>query len=410
MRKFIALILCIIVVISATACNSRDSVAKAVYPGIESSNKKELKNWEFINTVNDFSFVTTSKILSGKSENVTYSPISLYFALSVAASGANALTRDEMFELLGVKDTNYLVKENSKLFRLLYTDEEISKLKIANSLWLKKGNEFKEAFIDNAVEEFYASLYSVNFGDKKTNDLMSKWISENTNGLITPEVETKGNQLLSIINTIYLKDEWRDQFSEGSTKSDNFHLNNDDLVQVDFMNQSIYSSSYVNGDGFISSSLKLKILGEMVFVLPDVGVNVEDLLSSPGKVAEIFNKENRENAMVDFQIPKFEFGSKFELIDTLKELGMNSAFGVGADFSGISKNSAYISMIKQETFIAIDEKGVEAAAYTQIDMVESATMEETIVEMTLDRPFIFGIRSDDGVLLFVGIVNNPLEK
>ena len=52
-----------------------------------------------------------------------------------------------------------------------------------------------------------------------------------------------------------------------------------------------------------------------------------------------------------------------------------------------------------------DEEGVEAAAYTEISVNDSAPMEPpSVVEMNLNRPFLFVIFSDDDVPLFVGTV------
>ena len=48
---------------------------------------------------------------------------------------------------------------------------------------------------------------------------------------------------------------------------------------------------------------------------------------------------------------------------------------------------------------------MEAAAYTEISVNDSAPMEPpSVVEMNLNRPFLFVIFSDDDVPLFVGTV------
>ena len=59
----------------------------------------------------------------------------------------------------------------------------------------------------------------------------------------------------------------------------------------------------------------------------------------------------------------------------------------------------------QAARVKIDEEGVEAAAYTEISVNDSAPMEPpSVVEMNLNRPFLFVIFSDDDVPLFVGTV------
>ena len=68
-----------------------------------------------------------------------------------------------------------------------------------------------------------------------------------------------------------------------------------------------------------------------------------------------------------------------------------------------------MSAISQETFIALDEKGVEAAAYTEIQMRETAMLEPPEqLTLELNRPFLYVISDGAGTPLFVGIVRNPL--
>lgn len=76
-----------------------------------------------------------------------------------------------------------------------------------------------------------------------------------------------------------------------------------------------------------------------------------------------------------------------------------------ADFSGISDMAASIGAVKQETYIAIDENGVEASAYTELDYTGTA-MPMDSAELILDRPFIFAI-TNGSVPLFIGVVNDP---
>jgi len=424
MRKMICFILCIVILVILVACSSNDNgtvVKTPIYPKsisfddndsrIENINKNSIDE-SYKKSLNKFSFSSASRILSGQSKNIMYSPASLYMTLSLAAIGANGTTQDEIFSVLSAsgKGTDYLSEQNSKLFRLLYSDNKIAQLKIANSLWFEKELSFKDTFIDKAVRNFYASIYNVDFSDDTSGSLMSKWVSENTNGILSPKMSIDKKQILSIINTIYFKDEWIDRFNENSTKPDTFYLSNDGEIKGDFMNRTYLVHGYIKGDGFTSSSLGLKNSSNMMFILPDKGVSVDNLISTPEKTALLFNDKESKSGKVIFQIPKFSFGNSLDLNDTLKSMGIKSAFQPEADFSGITEGKAFISNIKQQTHIAIDEKGVEATAYTKIDYAGSAAPNNNVSEMILDRPFIFVIKSAYDTVLFVGVINNPIDK
>ena len=93
------------------------------------------------------------------------------------------------------------------------------------------------------------------------------------------------------------------------------------------------------------------------------------------------------------------------------DLGVTSALDpFSADFSGISDTPLYLGTAQQGTHIAINEDGVEAAAYTMIGMeagAEPPEEEPRIIEMNLNRPFLYLITANDGSTLFIGVVRDP---
>ena len=80
---------------------------------------------------------------------------------------------------------------------------------------------------------------------------------------------------------------------------------------------------------------------------------------------------------------------------------------VKADFTPLSDTKPlFISGVSQKANISIDEKGVEATAYTDIRYAGAAPPNGR-AEMILNRPFIFILTGSDNIPLFVGIINNP---
>lgn len=366
----------------------------------------------FIAAINDFSYKTGHLVLSDGGKNINYSPISLYYALSIAASGAKSETEAELLALLGIDDTQELSDQCGNLYRILYRDNEIGKLKIANSIWMDddmKGEAilFKDEFVKNSAENFYASSFSVDFASEETGKAMADWISTNTKGTLSPAIETNPEQILTILNTVYFYDQWINRFDKNKTAEDVFYLSNGSEVKSDFMNQTFVSARFTKGKGFTRAGLSLKNAGQMVFILPDQGVSAYDLITSPEQMKEIFEGGESYNGEVVWKIPKFSFSSKLSMTDVLKNLGVSSAFTTDADFTGITDHMAYITGVLQETHIAIDEDGVEASAFTQIDYAGSA-MPEGRAEMILNRPFIYGIIAQNRSLLFVGVCENPI--
>lgn len=423
MKKQIAAVL--IIFLLCSFCSCKDSLINSdnannsktvVYPeaiGFDDSDTRQKLlednpvEDEFISSVNNFSYDTAQILLEDKTDNFSYSPISLYFTLALAGSGADGDTQRQILKLLGASSSKELSEQCGDLYRILYSDNEISKLKIANSLWLDESAKMKDSFVSNAAGNFYASAFSIDFSDQNAANTMEKWISENTNGTIKPDLMISPSQILSIINTIYFCDEWVDRFDSELTKEDVFHTANGD-VTTDFMNQTFGSSRFAKGDHYIRSSLNLKGNGQMVFILPDEDVSLADLLASKDSIRKLFEDGEEKCGEVVWKIPKFKFDSSFELPETLKKLGIKDAFQSDADFSGITDSPVFISNITQQTHIAIDEKGVEASAFTQIDYSGMARPDGR-AEMILNRPFLYGITSADGTLIFAGICCDPDE-
>ena len=97
----------------------------------------------------------------------------------------------------------------------------------------------------------------------------------------------------------------------------------------------------------------------------------------------------------------------------LERLGITAAFGDRADFSNLSRTPAYVSSVAQESHIGLDENGVEASAYTKVDIMEMSALPDPSVigelELNLNRPFLYEIRTRQGIPLFIGVCTQPDE-
>jgi serpin B len=75
-----------------------------------------------------------------------------------------------------------------------------------------------------------------------------------------------------------------------------------------------------------------------------------------------------------------------------------------ADLSGISDEDIFVSFVKQNTFVEVNEEGTEAAAVTTIGIDLTSLPGSFYV----DKPFIFAIRErTTNTLLFIGKVERP---
>ena len=73
--------------------------------------------------------------------------------------------------------------------------------------------------------------------------------------------------------------------------------------------------------------------------------------------------------------------------------------------AGYRDEQLFISVVKQKTFVDVNEEGTEAAAATNVGV--SVTAAPVTVPVRVDRPFIFVIRERlTGTLIFMGKITS----
>lgn len=374
----------------------------------EAERKLQIED-DFCDAVNHFAYETAQELFSREEPNGIYSPMSLYFAMSVAAAGADGQTRQELLNILGYEEEKKLAKDCKGAFTAIYQDKDDYQFQIASSVWIDEHYSVKEEFLEHVKDRYFAEVFQTDFSSENARDDMARWVSNYTHGLLKPSVDQKEGQVLSLIHTIYYKDQWLDQFEKDKTQEGIFTCGDKSKVTCDYMNRTLGSHWFIKGENYTVSGLPLKN-GSVEILLPDRGEDLWQFLESEGMLEAVFDRENGESMYgeVVWQIPKFSYGSSYGLEEILKKLGVTAAFSSEtADFSGISQEPVWIDSVVQSTHIGIDENGVQAASFTQMDWAGEA-MPQGRAEMILDRPFLYVVK-DKGCLIFMGICGNPVS-
>lgn len=355
---------------------------------------------ETIQAIQSFARHSSSALLSGES-NDNYSPISLYLALSMVATGADGETARQIYGTLDKPvDPDALASDMSQLIELLNIKTDQSRIQLSNSIWNQQDIPFLDGYIKRLNEQFQASLFEVDFIQPATLKHMQDWVAKQTNDLIKPEFDRLDDAISVLINTLYYKDSWLRTFEEYATEPDIFHGVNGDVTK-DFMHRDDYMSYIKQGD-IEGVSLYTKT-GRVVF-LKQSGVNPKEILQSEDLYQLINNFESRE---VRLALPKFSFENHYDLKTMLKELGIIDAFDRDlADLSATSELPLYISQIFQDSFIELNEDGIEAAAATVVvEAPTSAPPADEPIELRFDEPFVYLIEDQSGLPLFIGTLS-----
>ena len=369
--------------------------------------------------VNAFSYRLAAKALSGQDESQCVSPLSLYESLSILASGAEGSTRDQLLSLLGQGDTDTLVDEAGRLYRVNQKDLGPDLLKTSNSLWLDEKQDTGEAVGYHqdwgmaAAANLYCDVYAADFGTEDTDQALGLWISQHTGGLMDSalhDLSFSENTAMAIVNTVWYQAQWHVEFDAEKTASGTFTTASGEAVSCDYMHKTDPSGDAIVTDTYIKSGLMLST-GTMYFVLPRDGVSVEELLQED-TLWEIFENNDYTDAELHWSIPKFETSTMSDYADTLKAMGLTDVFSDGSpDFSGIADSALYLSQALQGTHISINEQGVAASSFTALEgeLASAPNEDPQIIEMDLNKPFLYLITSDSGTPLFIGVVRTPVE-
>ncbi len=364
-------------------------------------------------SVGTFSAKTVKNIFTNSDgENLVYSPVNLYIALSMLAETTDGETRTQLLDLLGVSSIEYLRKRANEVWSSNYSDDGLKTSILANSVWLNDTVTYNKATLKSLTDNYYASSFSGKMGSSKYDKTLKNWINEQTGNLLKNEAsEMKFDEqtVLSLVSTVYFKACWQNEFRDANTKKDAFkgtHGNEN----ADFMCQRMDDILYT-GDGYSAVCLSFNMSGKMWFILPDEGKTPEKLLQS-GAIDTILNGKipQQESCFINLSVPKFDVSSSLDLRKNLTKLGVTNVFDdVKSDFSPLLENNIpiYVSKVNHSARVSIDEKGCTAAAFTAIMLDGMGALEEKReIDFTLDRPFIFVVSSDDKTPLFVGTVNH----
>lgn len=357
-------------------------------------------------------------------KNAMISVQSIQQALGMTWGGAVGQTAAQMAEVLRFdEDTHSVLNaiDQALTSRVMpsvsteYAQYDAVELSVVNAFWGRQGLNWKSDFLDLLAENYGTGIETLDFSEapEVSRQFINAWVEESTRDRIQdllPEGSISSETAAVLTNAVYFKAPWSDAFETMLTQQADFVRIDGTSIKASFMYEQ-RSLGYAEGEGW--QAVEKPFRGEklrMLFVLPSEGMF--------GAFASRFNDIGLDAIIAALTqtetklwLPKFEFETDVPLKNIFIDMGMVLPFGSRADFSGMTDDiGLFIEEIFHKTFIAVDEKGAEAAAATAVVMGEtSAPWPDQIEEFRADRPFFFAIRdAETGVFLFFGRVLDPL--
>lgn len=343
-------------------------------------------------------------------QNVVYSPVSLWSALAMAARCAQGDSQSQALQVLGVSQVQDLDTQAQALWRGLYTDDGVSALVLANSIWLNDAQKasYEQTTLDALTQHYYAGVYSTPMGTPGADQAVAEWIGQQTRGLIDQKaapVGTEEETLALLISSLYYKAAWMTPFSPENTQDGEFTAAGGQALPAQFMHDTFQGTALMR-ETYQAAALETQ-LGDLFFVLPQEGTTPESLLQDPSFLSSLtLSAGDAVECRVEWSIPKFDVTGYLNLNDTLASMGLTDLLSPEkANLSGLTDLDAYLSSVRQTARVRVDEEGMEAAAVVIAASSEEAPQETEPCVMNLNRPFLFVLRCQ-GMPLLVGIINN----
>ncbi|XP_065219770.1 uncharacterized protein LOC135845234 [Planococcus citri] len=355
-------------------------------------------------------------------ENVLFSPVNIYTALSLLQLGASGETRKELSNALGIPENGArfaAAHQNlSKILNDLQTTTA-TEVKIANSVFVQKGLKLKNSYLQ-AIKNYYQNdAQQVNFtkANSEARDIINNWVSNNTKNRI-PELFKNiipQNTRLILASTLFFNATWKNKFPIQATKDEKFTTGAKE-VSVKMMDQ-LKHVPYLKNEKLQIEAISLPYENNefsMAVILPyankSVSAFIDDLkVDHQQEIIREFRSKNEYG--VHYKIPRFKFAKSQSINNYVIKSGIRKIFEI-AELDNLVESSERlkVSEINHATEIEVDETGsIATAVTTNIALLcLSEEYHTEPIEFYANRPFLFWIyHQKTGIILFSGIVQNP---
>lgn len=379
-----------------------------------------LSDWmqRIVDGQNAFGLRLYRGMAKGAMMNAAVSPMSMCMNLDMLTNGVKGLAREEILSAFGIDAATVSQKELNVFNRILYKRmvslDTVTKVAIANSVWISDDMDVRPEFVRACREYYFAGVRERELSAERTRREINSWVSERTEGLI-PELLTErldDNTLFTLVNTIYFRGMWEWPFSKSLTMDHPFHCASGKESVVSMMDgDEDKPFAYESADDLCFRMVGMPFAGggfEMRFLLPDHGSTLSDCMEQ--LTPEVMKRlhEGRRLSNYRLYLPRFEVGFKAFYRSLLEAIGIHGIFTTPGDFTMFDNGpGCAVDDVVQEVKVIVSEKMVEASAATAMAVVTSDEFdhEEQQVPIVFDRPFIFMIVDRvTGALIFIGDV------
>ncbi|XP_014438763.2 LOW QUALITY PROTEIN: serpin B9-like, partial [Tupaia chinensis] len=276
-----------------------------------------------------------------------------------------------------------------------------------------------KTFQESCLQFYQAELEQLSFREaaEESRKHINTWVSKKTEGKIQdllPVSSINTETRLVLVNAIYFKGRWNEEFAKRYTREMPFKINQKEqrLVQMMFQ-KATFNMACVSEGGGGAPLLGLPYAGQelsMLVLLPDDGVDLSSVEKSLTfeKLMAWPKPECMKSTDVEVFLLRQKLQENYDMESVLRHLGVVDAFVQGkADLLVMAGETALcLSKFMHKSFVEVNEEGMEAAAASAVVLVGYCLVSGP--QFCADHPFLFFIRHNrTNTLLFCGRFSSP---
>ena len=376
----------------------------------------------YVSAVNAFSERVYRAILAGGvTDGFSFSPLSLYEVLCIAALGS-----DDETALAALDNLLGMTKETRKndfisAYKKDFFANDRGTLQIYNAAFLTNAMAPNNNYVQELTDH-YVEAFSMNFlSDESVGKLLS-WANEKMgeqNFLKKEDLSLRPDTIAYLFSTIYFDNKWSSSFVLSGTTDDTFYGKNGNKT-VPFMHHSYYGTVFDYGDyvacyDYYANGLRIKYL-----VPKEETDDIYELTKNADILSYVPENTESEGPVINLSVPRFSSEYTLDVAETLGNMGLSCLFNRnGHSFNYMFSDLptpyfTYLTAIKQKNKISFSEDGtiIKSTTYVQLGGAKSAAPHkdgETIdtYDIKLDQPFIYVVYDKNDLPLYVGHVDMP---
>ena len=367
-------------------------------------------------------FQLTATDLFSTSDNIVYSPLSAYVAMSLLLEAAGGETELAIEELLGVHDRLALREASNQVFIDTYYQDEISvngntitraQSQMGNGVFVRDDITVNEDYLFRLAGDYFAEVFHTAFDDAGK-EAIAGWLNQRTNQFLSmqpSDLTMNQETVLSLFNTLYLKANWLTAFTPIAQRGTFTNSSNHTTVNdVTYMLKETQETLYLDQPNFTLGVDEAYGDYRVVYVLPKGSLTPIDLLNETHfPLIRSALTQTNQNERIRLTIPKSSTTVELDLKENLLNVAPQIAPLFSPDQADLSNAlpGAYVQNLIQHVRIDFLEDGMEAAAITSADIGVTSAPTPAKVSLTLDRSYLYFVLNGQGLILFSGVMNQP---